>query len=54
VDEEVKRILNDAYEQAKKILQDHRDQLDLIAGELLKSETMDADTFKKLLGPADK
>jgi cell division protease FtsH len=54
VDEEVKRILNDAYEQAKKILTDHRDQLDLIAGELLKNETMDAATFKKLLGRADK
>jgi cell division protease FtsH len=54
VDEEVKRILDDAYEQAKKILTDHRDQLDLIAGELLKSETMDAATFKKLLGRADK
>ncbi len=51
VDEEVKRILGDAYEQAKKILQDHRDQLDLVAGELLKNETMDAATFKKLLGP---
>jgi cell division protease FtsH len=54
VDEEVKRILDDAYDQAKKILQNHRDQLDLIAGELLKNETMDAATFKKLLGRTDK
>jgi len=50
VDEEVKRILDDAYRQAKQILTDHRGQLDLIAGELLKTETMDAATFKKLLG----
>ncbi|HUB25477.1 MAG TPA: ATP-dependent zinc metalloprotease FtsH [Tepidisphaeraceae bacterium] len=50
VDQEVKRILDDAYAQAKKILQDHRDQLDLIAGELLKNETMDAATFNKLIG----
>jgi cell division protease FtsH len=54
VDEEVKRILDDAYAQAKQILQDHRDQLDLIANELLKNETMDAATFKKLIGRADK
>ena len=50
VDEEVKRILDDAYEQAKNILRDHRDQLDLVAGELLKNETMDAATFKRLIG----
>ena len=29
-----KRILDEAYDQAKKILRDHRDQLDLVAGEL--------------------
>jgi len=53
VDEEVKRILDDAYAQAKKILQDHHDQLDLVAGELLKNETMDAATFKRLIGRTD-
>jgi cell division protease FtsH len=50
VDEEVKRILAEAYEAAKKILRAHRDQLDLVAGELLQHETMDAATFKKLIG----
>jgi cell division protease FtsH len=50
VDQEVKRILDDAYRQAKQILQDHHDQLDLVAAELLKNETMDATTFNKLIG----
>ena len=50
VDEEVKRILAQAYEAAKKILRDHRDKLDLVAGDLLEHETMDAATFKKLIG----
>jgi cell division protease FtsH len=50
VDEEVKKILDEAYTEAKKILRDHRAQLDLVAGELLKHETMDASTFKKLIG----
>ncbi len=53
VDEEVKRILDNAYEQAKQILRDHHDQLDLVAGELLKNETMDAATFKRLIGGAE-
>jgi cell division protease FtsH len=49
VDQEVKRILDEAYGQAKTILQDHREQLDRIANELLKRETLDASTFKQLL-----
>ncbi|HEX4123730.1 MAG TPA: ATP-dependent zinc metalloprotease FtsH [Tepidisphaeraceae bacterium] len=50
VDEEVKRILDDCYNQAKQILQQHHDQLDLVATELLKTETMDAARFKQLIG----
>ena len=49
VDEEVKAILESAYAEAKDILKQHRDKLDLVAGELLKSETMDAQTFEALL-----
>ena len=49
IDEEVKQILDGAYAQSKQILQQHRDKLDLVAGELLKSETMDAETFHKLI-----
>jgi cell division protease FtsH len=50
IDEEVKKILGDAYDGAKKILREHRDKLDLIATELLKKETLDAKEFKGLLG----
>jgi cell division protease FtsH len=53
VDQEVKRMLDDAYQQAKTILTAHRDQLDLIADYLLEHETMDAATFKELLGRPD-
>jgi cell division protease FtsH len=49
VDEEVKKILGAAYTDAKRILQDHRDQLDLVASNLLEHETMDASTFKQLI-----
>ncbi|MGN6644826.1 MAG: ATP-dependent zinc metalloprotease FtsH [Verrucomicrobiota bacterium] len=50
VDAEVKRLLDEAYVDAKRILNEHRDQLDLVAGELLKCETMDARTFNRLIG----
>jgi cell division protease FtsH len=49
IDEEVRRMLDTAYAESKKILQQHRDQLDLVAGELLKRETLDAETFKNLI-----
>jgi cell division protease FtsH len=50
IDEAVKKILDRAYEEAKSILQQHRDQLELVTSELLKSETLDAQTFNRLLG----
>jgi len=49
IDEEVRKILDSAHAEAKQILQQHRAQLDLVAGELLKSETMDAQTFNDLI-----
>ena len=41
VDEEVRRITNEAYETAKKIIEEHRDKHKLIAQALLKYETLD-------------
>jgi cell division protease FtsH len=49
IDEEVKKLLDCAYNEAKKILIAHRDQLDMVAEELLKRETLDGDTFKELI-----
>ncbi len=49
IDEEVKRLLNAAYSDAKAILVKHRGQLDHIAEELLSRETLDGPTFQKLL-----
>jgi cell division protease FtsH len=50
IDKEVKHILDEAYGQAKRILTEHRDQLDRVAQELLKRETIDAATFNALIG----
>jgi len=49
IDEEVRQILDEAYAQSKQILQQHRPQLDLVAGELMRRETLDAETFNKLI-----
>ncbi len=50
IDEEVKSILNQAYEEAREIVRTHRDQLELVTTELLKHESLDGVTFYKLLG----
>jgi hypothetical protein len=45
----VKQLLGLAYDQAKETLVWHRDQLELVAAELLKSETIDGPTFYRLV-----
>jgi len=50
IDDEVKRILDEAYGDAKAILNQHRDQLEAITNELLRCETLDAAAFNRLLG----
>ncbi|HUD44697.1 MAG TPA: ATP-dependent zinc metalloprotease FtsH [Patescibacteria group bacterium] len=51
VDEQVKEITDKAYKQALSILKKLRNKLDVLAEELLKRETLDADEFAKLIGP---
>lgn len=46
IDDEVRNIIEEAYERCKKILSEHIDKLHLIAGYLLRAEFMDADQFK--------
>jgi cell division protease FtsH len=42
VDEEVRRIIDDAHEEVTHLLSDHRDQLENLAQTLIKAETLDA------------
>jgi cell division protease FtsH len=49
IDNEVKRFLDAAYNEAQSILTQHRDQLEIVAEELIKRETLDAATFRELL-----
>ena len=43
VDEEVRRIVDDAHAAVSKLLADHRDQLDSLTEALLAAETLDED-----------
>jgi cell division protease FtsH len=49
IDDEVRRIVEEAHQTAKDILVEHREQLDKISKILLERETIDAEQFVKLL-----
>jgi cell division protease FtsH len=49
IDDEIRRIVEEAHQTAKDILAEHREQLDSISKILLERETIDAEAFEKLL-----
>lgn len=51
IDTEVKRIIDEAYDNANRVLRKLRKKLDILAEELLKVETMESEEFEKLIGP---
>jgi cell division protease FtsH len=51
IDREVRKLVNDAYIEAKRILQEHRDKLDLVANRLLEVETIGREEFEQLFPP---
>jgi cell division protease FtsH len=51
IDQEVKRIVNDAYKQTREILTTYRDKLDAVAQKLLEVETISRDEFEAIFPP---
>ncbi len=49
IDEEVSRLVSEAYEQALKLLRDHRKELDLLAQTLLERETLEGREVEELV-----
>ena len=49
IDEEVKRLIDEAYEKAKSILLHHKDKLDAISQALLEYETLDGIHIKEIM-----
>jgi cell division protease FtsH len=50
VDEEVRRIVDECYGQAKQLLRDNRAKLDLLARALLEHETLDEEDAYRAAG----
>lgn len=50
IDREMKKFLDTGYQKALAILKKHRKELDRVASELVKKETLEGDDFAKLLG----
>ena len=50
VDEEIKRIIDNAYNKARQILTEHVDKLHAVAGVLLEKEKIEADEFEEIFG----
>ena len=48
VDEEIKRIIDKAYENAKEILNEHRDKLDKVAEILVEKEKITGEEFDNI------
>lgn len=54
IDMEVARIIDEGFQEAKRILKAHRKELDAVAKELLVKETLDRDEFEKIVGAKSK
>lgn len=49
IDKEVRRIIDECYNQAKQLLEENRDKLDKMAEALMQYETIDADQLKDIM-----
>ena len=53
IDEEVRRIVEDAHERCREVLRERRAKLDEVAAALIEVETLEGDDLQRLLGPAE-
>jgi cell division protease FtsH len=49
IDDEIRRVIEDAHETALRVLRDHMDQLHQISAILIERETIDKDQFERLV-----
>jgi cell division protease FtsH len=49
IDEEIKRIIDRAYDRARQIIKEHFEQVKLLAETLIEVETLDRETFENLM-----
>jgi cell division protease FtsH len=51
IDREVRKLVDDAYDQAFAILKKYREQLDAVANKLLEVESLNREEFEKIFPP---
>jgi cell division protease FtsH len=50
IDKEIRRVVEEGYERAKTVLDEHRDELETLARALLEYETLSGDEIRTILG----
>src|SRR5690606_12696601 len=53
IDAEVRRLIDQAHETCRRVLSEHRDKLDELAGLLIEQETVEGDELLRVLGAAE-
>ncbi len=49
IDAEIRRVIDEAYDTAHRILEEHREELDMVSALLMEKETIDREEFEALL-----
>jgi cell division protease FtsH len=49
IDDEIRRVIEDAHAQARRVLEDHMEELHKLSAILIERETIDKDQFERLL-----
>ena len=49
IDNEIKRLMSNAYSTTEKVLSEHLPQLEVVAGELMEKEKLDGEAFRALM-----
>jgi cell division protease FtsH len=53
IDDEVRRVIDEAHQRCRAVLAAHRDKLELLAARLIEVETVEGDDLIRILGPAE-
>ncbi|MGE0135699.1 MAG: ATP-dependent zinc metalloprotease FtsH [Dehalococcoidia bacterium] len=53
IDEEVRRIIDEAHSRCRSVMEAHRDKLEELANALIEVETLEGDDLLRILGPAE-
>ena len=53
IDAEIRRVIDEAYNSASRVLREHRDELDMISNLLVERESVDREEFEALLGGSE-